>query len=159
VTTWSRPVVPSRRLCPGLGCYRLMTSAVCRCHETVGTAKYDWHRCHKLYSFGHSHLEQSTGNSKTVFLLGSNICTENKNFMHNNNILLLLLLFPGFMTASEYAGLQIQRLGYMGLNKCDSSIINTARVKKLIRAAQQRPQHSRKVMWKLSLQQFVVCRR
>ena len=37
VSTRSRSVVPSRRLCPGLGCCQTTISAVYRHHETVGT--------------------------------------------------------------------------------------------------------------------------
>ena len=92
MSTRSRPVVPSRRLRPSLGCCRSTTSAVCRHHETVGTANYDCHRRQRLCSFGRSHLEQSTSSFETIFLLNSDICTEAENFLRQRDVHLFCAL-------------------------------------------------------------------
>ena len=55
-----------RTVIPLILCRRLTTSAVCRHHETVGTANQDCCRRQRFCTFGRSHLEQS--NPKFVYL-------------------------------------------------------------------------------------------
>jgi len=77
VSTRSRPVVPSRRLCPGLGCCRSTTSAVCdtmkllvrRTRTVIGARDFAVSAAAIWNSL--------TAALRYVFLLGSDICGGN----------------------------------------------------------------------------------